>query len=250
MRKTRAMGLAFGRRATYGSAVLALTAVVAASMDVPARSAEGHAAAEHTLCVHGVVAGSLNVRSGPGLDRPVVAKFGRLDCGLRLAGRCEANWCDMEGSHARGWVLASYVGIYEIPPPEPTPRVAGSEAARRVPARHPPKPAPRMPATAPHAAAGDGPSLGVSVRYGLLRAVDRAVGGSLPYPGRGSGGCVAGVSRWDTLRMRRGPGITHREVGRIPSRACHVRHAGPCEGTWCRMSWNGRLGWVNTFYLR
>lgn len=61
--------------------------------------------------------------------------------------------------------------------------------------------------------------------------------------------CVIDVARWDTLRIRSGPGVQHREVGEIPPRACGVVDAGGCYGSWCRIAWRGQHGWVNTRYL-
>ena len=61
--------------------------------------------------------------------------------------------------------------------------------------------------------------------------------------------CVVRVRDWDTLRIRRGPGIAHDAIGEIPPGACHVEPAGGCEGDWCRIVWRGHVGWVNSFYL-
>lgn len=61
--------------------------------------------------------------------------------------------------------------------------------------------------------------------------------------------CVVDVARWDSLRIRSGPGVQHREVGEIPPRACGVVELGGCYGSWCRVAWRGQHGWVNTRYL-
>ena len=61
--------------------------------------------------------------------------------------------------------------------------------------------------------------------------------------------CVIDVARWDTLRIRSGPGVQHREVGEIPPSACGVVDLGGCYGSWCRIAWRGQHGWVNTRYL-
>jgi uncharacterized protein YraI len=61
--------------------------------------------------------------------------------------------------------------------------------------------------------------------------------------------CVARVERWDTLRIRTGPGASHGEIGAIPAGACGVERAGACQGRWCKIAWRGRVGWVNTYYL-
>jgi uncharacterized protein YraI len=59
-----------------------------------------------------------------------------------------------------------------------------------------------------------------------------------------------GVRRGDTLRIRSGPGVEHREVGGIPPDACGVTLAGPCAGPWCPVSYRGIRGWSNASYLR
>lgn len=61
--------------------------------------------------------------------------------------------------------------------------------------------------------------------------------------------CVVDVARWDTLRIRSGPGVQHREIGEIPPGACGVAELGSCLGSWCRVAWRGQGGWVNTRYL-
>lgn len=63
------------------------------------------------------------------------------------------------------------------------------------------------------------------------------------------GACVRGVERTDTLRLRTGPGVGYEAVGGIPSGACGVVRAGGCRGSWCQVSWQGRIGWVNASYL-
>lgn len=67
--------------------------------------------------------------------------------------------------------------------------------------------------------------------------------------GTGERWCVVRVASFDTLRLRTGPGVRHREIGRIPPGSCQVRRLGACQGGWCRVAWNGRRGWVNRFYL-
>ncbi len=68
--------------------------------------------------------------------------------------------------------------------------------------------------------------------------------------GRHDAACVRGVERWDTLRIRRGPGVDFDAIGGIPAGACGVTRAGRCRGSWCRVAWRGRTGWVNASYLR
>ncbi|MEZ5816099.1 MAG: SH3 domain-containing protein [Hyphomicrobiaceae bacterium] len=212
-----------------------------------AKASDGHL---RTLCVHGVETGGLNVRSGPGLDQAVIGSFGREDCNLSLAGRCEGSWCEMTGPGARGWVDTRYVGVYELPSrkadsPAARSRISEQRYARRIAEA----PRPRSRAISyvleePRMSAG--PWSGV----GLFRALSDKVPFDAPFRLGGIGGCVAGVASWDTLRMRSGPGVSHRQVGEIPSDACRVRPAGQCRGLWCRVDWHGREGWVNTYYLR
>ena len=63
------------------------------------------------------------------------------------------------------------------------------------------------------------------------------------------GSCVKRVDRDDTLRIRSGPGIDNDEIGEIPPRACGVAVSDACEGQWCRITYRGRRGWVNTYYI-
>ena len=59
-----------------------------------------------------------------------------------------------------------------------------------------------------------------------------------------------GVRPGDTLRIRTGPGVDHREVGGIPPNACGVAVGGPCRGSWCPVTYRGIRGWSNASYLR
>jgi SH3-like domain-containing protein len=61
--------------------------------------------------------------------------------------------------------------------------------------------------------------------------------------------CVARVQRGDTLRLRTGPGVGHDEIAGIPPGACDVERAGGCRGRWCKVTWQGRVGWANAYYL-
>ena len=248
MQGARVMGRVGGFRNGRMGVLIALAAgmIAAAACAANAQTSQGDADAKRTLCVHGVASGSLNVRSGPGLDQPVIGRLGRNDCGLRLDGRCEGSWCEMAGPGTRGWVLTQYVGIYEIPKREPRAKVA--QRKRRVasrPRRHPP---PQL-AVATNAARSS-PTFSYWAPFGLLRTAARAVGVFSSHPRASLGSCVVGVASWDTLRIRNGPGVSHPAIGGIPSRACHVQVAGACRGPWCRVSWSGRVGWVNTLYLQ
>ena len=54
------------------------------------------AAQQRTLCVQGLEAPqALMVRSGPGLDSRVIGRLPAKACGVRLAGRCNGEWCEM-----------------------------------------------------------------------------------------------------------------------------------------------------------
>ena len=61
--------------------------------------------------------------------------------------------------------------------------------------------------------------------------------------------CVSRVERGDTLKLRAGPGVGHDEIGDIPPRTCGIELVGGCRGRWCKVAWQGRIGWVNTYYL-
>jgi len=203
---------------------------------------------ERTTCVHGVASGALNARAGPGLDKEVVARFSRNDCGLRLVGRCEGDWCEMSGPRARGWVDTRYVGIYEIPK---TAAEAKQPRRKQIPKRVVRK----GPETFQRASLvthyEPRRTYAVLPGFGLLRAMTSIVfGGVGPEGIYSTGTCVVGVASWDTLRLRSGPGAFHGEIGGIPSGGCHVLASGPCRGSWCRVAWRGKEGWVNSTYLR
>lgn len=189
--------------------LLALSSLIAASLAVLATPA----AAKRVLCVHGIEAGSsLPVRASPSPRSSIIAQYPATACGLQLIGKCVPNgWCRMAYGGRSGWIDSRRVGVYEAP--------AGSGAA---PARAAIEPRVRRP-----------------VRTAPRRYEYRSAGGI----------CVAGVARWDTLRIRRGPGVGFAEIGGIPPGACGVARAGSCYRLWCRIAWRGREGWVNTYYL-
>lgn len=169
-------------RASAGSIALIVAAMAIALTASPVL------AQQRTLCVHGLEAPqSLTVRNGPGTTSRVVGRFPAKACGVRLAGRCSGDWCQMALGSTSGWVDTRHIGVYEVP--------ASDDAA----------------------------------------ADKRA--------------CVTNVDRDDTLRIRTGPGVDHDEIGDLPPRACGVAISETCRGNWCRISWRGRRGWVNTYYL-
>ena len=62
--------------------------------------------------------------------------------------------------------------------------------------------------------------------------------------------CVMDVAAWDVLWMRSGPSVRYRRIGSIPPRACGIRvNWNTCRGKWCKVSYAGQHGWVNTRYL-
>jgi SH3-like domain-containing protein len=203
-------------------------------------------AQKRTLCVYGVDApGRLQAYARPSSDSPVVATFPARACGLRRAGRCSGTWCQMALGRRFGWVDSRSVGVYEAarPPPGAQSRPKASRAGQR----RPPQPRlamrtvqePRRPVSFPFPflfpfsfAFTPAPPIYIEQRR---FAEDRR--------------CVVDVASWDTLRVRRGPGVDYPTVGAIPPRACGVVEAGSCQGRWCRVAWRGQRGWVNTRYL-
>ncbi len=179
--------------------------------------AASHGQAEQRLlCVHGIEAPDvLTVRSGPNASAPIVGSYPPKVCGVQLVGRCADGWCEMSLSGVTGWVNTRHIAVYEVPD---APRAG---VITRI---DPPKGQP----TAPTA-----------------RATPPVEQGS----SEGDGQCVARVGRGDTLRIRSGPGASHDEIAGIPPGACNVVRAGGCRGDWCQVTWRGRTGWVNAYYL-
>lgn len=230
-------------------------------------------AQKRTLCVHGVVAPqALNVRSGPGREHAILGTFAAKSCDVRLVGRCDAGWCEMEQGSVKGWVDTRNIGVYEVPSGKsaagepklidqpiagqakieksapPAPPVKKTQLQATAPATVPPAPSDRTgPANPPRAAAVVIGAPRVEYVEPPQRRPTRPV--LVEQGSNGPGACVSRVERWDTLRIRRGPGIDHREIGEIPSRACGVDIVGGCRGSWCPVAWRGRTGWVNTYYL-
>ncbi len=213
------------------------------------------ATAGRLLCVHGVSGNALNVRSGPGLDKPIVATLRRDDCGLSQAGRCESGWCEMARGDVRGWIDTRYIGVYEAT--ERSNEKSARATPQRVAARKRPKrrslaasaPATRRMATRPFIREPV-PHRGYGLFGGLFRLAVGPAFPITPLTRSGDEACVVGVTAWDTLRIRSGPGVGHAPIGAIPSDACRVRELGDCEGSWCRVAWRDQVGWVNTLYLR
>ena len=205
-------------------------------------------AQQRTLCVHGIEApATLNVRDGPGLDNRVIAQFPAKACGVRLAGRCAGTWCVMALGKTSGWVDTKHIGVYEQPRASvatvPQPDVISPVTETVAPPAGAPFTAPADVAVAPPAKrsiVAERPHRRTPVR--ARAAVEQASADD-------DGTCVRRVDRDDTLRIRRGPGVDHDEIGDIPPKACGVSVSDACDGRWCKISWRGRRGWVNTYYL-
>lgn len=217
-------------------------------------------AQQRTLCVHGLEApAGLNVRSGPGPDARVIARFPAKACGVRLAGRCEGEWCVMALGQTSGWVNTKHIGVYEVP----RGRIA---AGATIPGKEQPGASPPIQKVeetvappvdaAPRAPARVAAGTVLAERPAPLdRPQRRAPARQRAVVEQGStdsaddGACVRRVDSDDTLRIRKGPGVDHDEIGDIPPKACGVAVSDACDGRWCRISWRGRRGWANTYYL-
>ncbi len=209
-------------------------------------SAMATASAEtRALCVHDVPDGQvLRVRGGPGFAAAVIGEFRSGACGVRLVGRCDGVWCEMALNGTAGWVNTRYIGIYELPGTSTAasaPLTGEATMPRRDVQPPPLQVSSRTPPPAIEKTARQG--LGFAAKIPRGRIVEQ--GSSEPA----MGACVVRVGKWDTLRIRSGPGVGHDEIGDIPPGACRVEHIGACRGDWCRIAWRGRTGWVNTYYL-
>ncbi|MBU2581269.1 MAG: hypothetical protein KJ622_06100 [Alphaproteobacteria bacterium] len=60
---------------------------------------------------------------------------------------------------------------------------------------------------------------------------------------------VRNVADWDKLNIRSGPSAGTRIAGQIDAYGSGVHCLGPCQATWCRVSWRGIVGWTNMQYL-
>ncbi|MDX2158127.1 MAG: SH3 domain-containing protein [Hyphomicrobiaceae bacterium] len=252
---------------SLGFVAFVAVALVARSELVAAQSASS--GATRTLCVHDIGEGkTLNVRAKPALSAEVVGQLAANTCGLRLVGRCEGDWCQMAAGNVTGWVTTRYVGVYEYPTAAAGAPAAAARGARptegATAVAADPKPSGSSPAAKPPAsvAGGRDASMSGSLPSPALKAPSSAAGrsrsaleapaarrGMIPHKGLSGSNCVVGVARWDTLRIRRGPGAGHEEIGAIPAGACRVEQVGGCQGRWCRIAWRGHIGWVNTYYL-
>ena len=221
----------------YASVLLAPFHVLVA-ITLIAITATPAIAQQRTLCVHGLEAPtSLLVRSGPGVERNVIGRFPAKACGVRLAGRCVGEWCQMALGDTFGWVKTTHIAVYELPG---TPAQPGTRPGVAVAAMEPPPPrvakAEAPPARRPAPRVGE-------------RDIEQGSKESSKERQRDLGTCVTGVDDDDTLRVRRGPGVDHDEIAKLPPTACGISVTDKCRGSWCRVAWRGRAGWVNTYYL-
>jgi SH3-like domain-containing protein len=232
---------------------------------------------DRTLCVHNVPGdGPLDVRTGPTNDAGIIGQFPAKSCGVRLTGKCRSSWCEMGLGEIRGWVDTTFIGVFEsgrgIPPAVARPAESPVAATTATPVSTDAPAASAMPVTAgapvsppevptqdvPAAAPPPAPAPAVASpvikpatpspsRHAAISPATPASRAEAPRP---RSACVVRVDSGDTLRIRSGPGVNHGPVGGIPPGACGVAQAGGCRGAWCRVSWRGRLGWVNSYYLR
>ncbi|MEZ5856753.1 MAG: SH3 domain-containing protein [Hyphomicrobiaceae bacterium] len=221
-------------------------------------------AQDRTLCVHDVAPGQhLNMRAAPNLTGAVITRLASETCDIKLVGRCEGDWCEMAYGNFRGWIDTRYIGVFEYPPqtaasaqssrttadpanaavPEPAEVAANppSDSAKQIVEKPQAKTAHRRPARSQRKVSRPRPQK-------KLRRADRFADLEPNRP-RSSSACVTRVEGWDTLRIRSGPGIAYREIGRIPPSSCGVHPAGNCRGAWCQVGWRGQVGWVNAYYL-
>lgn len=204
-----------------------------------------------SLCVHGIEApATLPMRAGSSPDSPVIGELAPKTCGLVLAGRCIGKLCQMTLGSRKGWIDTAFVGVYEVPEDAEPARASVIRPVAPPPAD---TAAAAPPAAVPQPAAQPPPSKGprpATLRPAPQRASYRAAERRQPAVRRDQETtCVVDVESWDSLRIRSGPGVDHREVGRIPPRACGIVQTGGCSGPWCRVAWRGQYGWVNTRYL-
>ena len=219
-----------------GALIVALQSsllVVAQGREAPgaANAARTDGGARRLLCVHGTEAGeALPVRSGPGNQYQALGHFPTDACGIRTAGSCRGDWCEMALGDIHGWVDTRFVGIYELP------ASPGAEGA----AAEPPSPG------------NDEVRRSAQPSAAATASRDPASGAATAPDGVHTprGACVTGVARRDTLRIRNGPGAHFAEVGGIPPGDCGIERLGACRGAWCRVEWRGRVGWVNRSFLR
>lgn len=104
-----AAGLAaLARAGLLALAVLGFAAAEARGERAP--TADVAPGAEH--CVVNVRADDrLNLRSGPGVGHPVIARLAYGTCGVTVHGECRGSWCPVEDGHHAGWAHARYIAM-------------------------------------------------------------------------------------------------------------------------------------------
>jgi SH3-like domain-containing protein len=60
---------------------------------------------------------------------------------------------------------------------------------------------------------------------------------------------VVGIANWDVLYIRSKPSTRGQKIGSIPPHGRGVRKLGPCKGNWCRIAYQGTVGWASMMYL-
>lgn len=60
---------------------------------------------------------------------------------------------------------------------------------------------------------------------------------------------VSGVASWDRLNLRAGPAASYKVVGTIPHDGRFIENLGGCVGKWCRVRYEGVIGWAHTGFL-
>lgn len=236
-------------------------------------SADVVAAEGRVLCVGGG-GKTLRLRAGPGDSHRVVGALPVGACGIKVAGKCSAGWCEVQLGAAKGWADSRRVAIRERPQRA---TIATSATAQPSAAAKSAQPADRptsasQPREADAVTAAPARPLAKSSRNKRPERAARRVGRSDRYAERGQRGrmrngsllppmaalpefrgptlCVARVWPGDTLRIRTGPGTAHPEITGIHPGACGIALRGGCAGQWCPVRYRGVRGWVNASYLR
>jgi uncharacterized protein YraI len=160
----------------------------------------------------------LNIRAGPSVGYPVVARIPPGGRGVRLEGHCR-QWCPVSYNGASGWVNP----LYLAPEPAVTPFVE-----RQIPDE---------PAVLPGAHGY------VAVEPQMARN-----GARLPSHWR-----VTGVAEGESLRVHDGPSNTTSVVHAFEPQSGCIKLAGGCQKQWCQVKFPGlsgdRIGWVDSKHL-
>ncbi len=60
---------------------------------------------------------------------------------------------------------------------------------------------------------------------------------------------VTGIANWDVLYIRSQPSTRGRKIGSIPPQGRDISKLGPCSGNWCKIDYQGIIGWASMMYL-